>query len=257
MVVEQRGAWARVQDASGSSWWVDGRLLPTAGAAPAGAPRSGGGSGAKWLIGLVVVAAAAVAVFLLTRDGGGGQVSMDDLTPEERVVAESASDAIVSGGDWGMGLLEDSGMTADDLGVGQAEFDCMAAGLTRDLGIERLEELGVTDGVVTDGSASLSQLTPEERETVSDRAFGCIDFKDVFGKALAAQGMDSSVGTCLYDAIGEDTFKDLFTTALTGQEVELEEDDPMVANLFAAATQCLGGDIFGELGEELGGFLGD
>ena len=260
-VVDRRGAWAQVIDQSGAAWWVDGRLLPAAAPAPAVVPaaapafRSGGSAG-KWIIGIVVVAAAAVAVFLLTRDGGGDEIAIDDLNPEEQAVAENLADAIASSDGSALGAADLGGLgggLGGDLGLSAEQTDCIAAGVVSDLGVERLEELGLTASSAPEGAQALTDLTLTEREQTADRILTCVDLEMMITEQLEAQGMDPAIGTCLLDAIGEDTIRNGLVSALGGEELDIEQDPELSARLFTAVFQCLPDDLdLGELGD-LGG----
>ncbi len=260
-VMERRGAWALVREQSGAEWWVDGRQLPSE-AATSAAPAMAAGGGAsgsmgKWLIVIGVVAVAAVAIFLLTRSGGDGEVGIDDLSAEEQAVANNLSRAIsdVDGSELGGGELGGlgGGMGAD-LGLSQEQSDCIAAGVVQDLGTERLEELGVTaDASLSGGGEALSDLTVEEREQAADRILGCVDLEATVTELLEEQGMDPAIGTCLLDAIGEDTIRSALVAGLGGEELNLDDDPELATQIFGAVFQCLPADLdLGELGD-LGG----
>jgi len=211
----------------------------------------------KWLIVIGVVAVAAVAVFLLTRDGGDGQVGIDDLNAEEQAVAANLSAAIsdVDGSELGgadLGGL--GGGLGGELGLSQEQSDCIAAGVVKDLGTARLEELGLTaDSSPSGGGEALVGLTVAEREQTADRILGCVDLEATVTGLLEEQGMDPAIGTCLLDAIGEDTIRSALVAGLGGEEMNLDDDPELAAQIFGAVFQCLPDDLdLGELGD-LGG----
>lgn len=248
-VVEHRGAWTRVLDPQGASWWVDGRML-AGGAAVQTAPARSGAQGGKWLMVLGVIAVAAVAIFFLTRDGGDGQVSVDRLDAEEQAVAQSLSQALresegltPDGG--GLGGL---GAGAGGMGLSLEQTDCIAAGVVTDLGVERLEELGVTSGGVPDDRTGLENLTRAEREQVADRALACVDLEELLADTFEQQGIDPSVGACLLDGIGEDTIKEILVLALGGEELDLEADPEIAQRIFGALFTCMPEDLELDLG---------
>jgi hypothetical protein len=241
-VTERLGAWARVTDPSGAAWWVDGRLLagdvPTA---PAGARSSG-----TWLLWAVVIAAVAVGAFLLTRDGGGDQVTMDELTPEEQAVAESLSGSIAtSEGLGGMGGL---GVGAGAGALDAESTDCISAGVVRDIGIVRLEELGVTASGSSGGTDALGRLTEAERGQVADRILGCVDLEQVIADGLAAQGLDPAVGGCFLDKVGRSTIRELLVVGLSGEDVDLDANPEIGERLMAAFLTCMPEDLDLDLG---------
>jgi hypothetical protein len=237
-----------VVDHSGASWWVDGRLLTGGAPTAPTAPRSA--ASGKWLIGAVGIAVVVVGVFLLTRDGDGGTVAIDDLSAEEQAVAGSLSEAIVTS----EGLGEMGGLGAGAGPVLDPEaIDCISAGVVRDVGTERLAELGVTAEGATGGGEALTQLTVEEREQVADRILGCVDVEQVISDGLEAQGLDPAIGGCLIDKLGEGTIRDMLVVGLSGEEVDLESDPEMGEALMVAFFTCMPDDIdLGDLGD-LGG----
>jgi hypothetical protein len=244
--VERAGAWAKVTDQSGVAWWVDGRLLPDDGSTvPAGRTQTSG----RWMLAAVVIGVVAVGVFLLTRDGGGGDVTIDELTPEEQAVAETLSDTIAASE--GLGSL--GGLGEDPASLDPESLECISAGVVRDIGVARLEELGVTAAGSTGGTEALGMLTESERGEVADRILGCVDLEELIGDQLEAQGLDPGIGACFLDSVGRDTIREFLVVGLSGEEIDLEANPALGEKLMVAVFTCMPDDLdLGDLGD-LGG----
>lgn len=171
------------------------------------------------LSGLLLLGAAACGD---DEDGGGG----GDLPAEEQEYVDAA-------------MAEYDAEEAEPLTEDDAR--CIVVSMVDALGVERLEEIGLTPESFADDSDEPfpSGLEEDEANQVVDGFEGCFDMSQLFLDEMAAdESLPPEARECLAEAFDEDFTRRIFVTMLTKGEAALEEDEELTSELFAAISQC-------------------
>jgi len=154
-------------------------------------------------------------------EGGGG----DDRSSEEQEYV----DAAVSTFD----PEEDAPLTEEDA-------RCIATSMVDNLGVERLEELGITPESFGDEESALPEdLDEDEANRVVDGFEGCFDMTQLFLEGIDEDGaLSPEARECLADAFDEDVTRRIFVTMLTEGEDALEEDQELMSEFLRLYSAC-------------------
>jgi len=163
-------------------------------------------------------------------EGGGtdtGSESEGDLSDEERAYVDAAVD--------GYDAERDAPMTEDDA-------RCMATSMVQGIGVDRLEEMGITpESFSEDGDLPEGALTEADAEAMVSEIAGCIDLQELF---LAGFTEDESLSPetveCLADQFDEDLVTRLMVVLLSQGEDALSEGSGPGAELMEAYLACPG-----------------
>ena len=156
-------------------------------------------------------------------DGGGGDLSSEEQEYVDAAMAEFDPE-------------EAEPLTEDDA-------RCVVTSMVESLGVDRLEELGITPETFgsEDGAPFPEGLTEDEANDVVDGFDSCIDLPALFTDQMAADDtIDEETKECLADAFDEDTIRSLFVTMLTQGQDALEEDPELLQELMAILSECPG-----------------
>jgi hypothetical protein len=142
--------------------------------------------------------------------------------PEQNVV-----DAIV------LAMLADGG----DSPFGEPEARCLAEGLVREMGLERLASLGITAASVESPDDFLDTAPQEDVELFVDLTLGCIDFRALLAEQFGGLSPDSA--SCLADGISDGFIRAATLAGITGDEFAMEDNPELVGELFTLMAECL------------------
>ena len=157
-------------------------------------------------------------------DGGGG----GDLSSEEKEYVDAA-------------MAEFDPAEAEPLTEDDAR--CVVTSMVEAIGVDRLEELGVTPESFSsdDGAPFPEGLTEDEANGVVDGFEGCIDLPALFTESMAAdESIDEETKACLADAFDEDTIRRIFVTMLTEGEDALSDDPELMQEFLGIFEECPG-----------------
>jgi hypothetical protein len=181
---------------------------------------------------MAVVLALAIVAGACGDDDGG------ELSTAEAAV----SDAIVAG------MMEGGG--SDNPFQDEQSARCVADGIVRDLGIDRLAEVGLTAESDTP-EAAFAAMSDDEIEGIIDVAFGCIDVEEELASQFATDGVSMDSARCLAGELNQTGFfRSAFRAGMTGDSSYDPTTDPeFLSSMIEAATNCL-------TPEELGAIMG-
>jgi hypothetical protein len=117
-----------------------------------------------------------------------------------------------------LAMLADGG----DSPFGEPEARCLAEGLVREMGLERLASLGITAASV---------------ELFVDLTLGCIDFRALLAEQFGGLSPDSA--SCLADGISDGFIRAATLAGITGDEFAMEDNPELVGELFTLMAECL------------------
>ncbi len=173
---------------------------------------------------IVLLAALAMVLAACGDDDGSGGLS----TEEQAVAAAIAADA-------------SAGSEAGDPFSDPEAAQCMAEGVVKDIGMERLAEIGVT-AESADQEQAFANMTDTEIDVVISYTLDCVDIEAVMAEQMEAQGLDAETAQCFADEFDEDFYRVAFRTTLTGGEFDPTADPAVADSFMAAFTKCLGGE---------------
>lgn len=125
----------------------------------------------------------------------------------------------------------------------EPEARCVVSSMVTSLGVDRLEELGITPETFgsEDGAPFPENLTEAEAEGVVDGFDECLDLGALFAESMAQDDtLDDETKQCLADAFDSDTVRRLFVTMLSQGEDALTEDPELLQDIMGVFTQCPG-----------------
>ena len=132
-----------------------------------------------------------------------------------------------------------------DLQISPAEAECFGARFVDVVGIDRLEEAGITPedlAADTDFDFSAIGLTEQEGGEIYD-AFGSCDV-EIREEFLQSLNADNSISEedqeCLAEAFDEDLLRRIFVTTFVEGEDALDQDEELMGEVFAVFAQCPG-----------------
>ena len=178
----------------------------------------------------VVLAVGVIALALSAcgdDDDDGGDVSEEEQ-PYVDAFVESAANA-----------------DEDDLQLSSTQAECFGARFVDIVGVDRLEEAGVTPGDFGDESDfdfSAIGLTEDEGGEIYD-AFGeCdVDIREEFITSLGAdEELSEEDRDCVAEAFDDDLLRRILVTTFVEGEDALEADDELMGDVFAVFAECPG-----------------
>ncbi|MFP5255839.1 MAG: hypothetical protein ACLGI8_08340 [Acidimicrobiia bacterium] len=154
--------------------------------------------------------------------GGGGDLSSDEQEYVDAAMAEFDPE-------------QAEPLTEDDA-------RCVVTSMVDSLGVDRLEELGITPASFgTDDAPFPEGLNEDEANDLVDGFDSCIDLPALFTEQMAADpSIDDETKECLEGAFDEDTIRSLFVTMLTEGEDALQEDPELLQELMSILQECPG-----------------
>ena len=189
-----------------------------------------------------------------TRGGGDGSGGGGLSDPADVAMAEDISSTL-------QGAIAEIGAEPGPLGemdiLGPAEADCIAEGMVRAFGADRLAELGLPpDDLADSGDLDfLGEATPSEVNAAIDVLLGCVDARPLVVEALTELGISAGSAGCLADEIlAPGVIGGLVGTVMSAAEStedpsSLIEDPAIIGPIMQMLNTCL-------TPEELGGLLG-
>jgi hypothetical protein len=181
---------------------------------------------------VLVVAALALALGACGDDddgggGDGGEVS-EDAQPYVDAFVESAAEA------------ED-----DELQMSPEQAECFGGRFVEIVGVDRLEEAGVTPEDVGDDSDmdfSTLDLTEDEGGEIYD-AFGDCDI-DIRAEFLRSLGADDDIAEedreCIAEAFDDDLLRRIMVTTFVEGEDALDTDEELQGEVLGVFAECPG-----------------
>ena len=173
----------------------------------------------------------AVGVLALAIGGCGGDDD-DDVSEDEQPYVDafvaSASDA-----------------DEDELQLSGEQAECFGARFVDIVGVDRLEEAGVTpEDFGDDSSLDFSEigLSEDEGEDIYDSFEECdVDIRAEFLNSLDADGsLTEEDRECVEDAFDEDLIRRMLVTTFVQGEDALEQDEELMSDVFAVFSECPG-----------------
>ena len=135
-----------------------------------------------------------------------------------------------------------SGQTSSQLGLTDDDAVCFAGGLIDALGGERM-----AGALQLDFEEFMSGATIEERRTVVDTLFDCIDFGALMIQEAAGE-ISAASANCLGDAIAaSDGFRDALAQSF-GSADDPFEDPALLGELLPVMFECLSAEELVQLG---------
>jgi hypothetical protein len=160
-------------------------------------------------------------------DGGGGDIS-EEAQPYVDAFVEDAADA-----------------DEDDLQISPEQAECFGARFVEIVGVDRLEEAGVTPddfGGESDLDFSEIGLTEDEGGEIYD-AFGACDV-DIRAEFISSLGADDELSEedreCVAEAFDDDLLRRILVTTMVEGEDALEADNELMGDVFAVFAECPG-----------------
>lgn len=130
----------------------------------------------------------------------------------------------------------------------EADMRCFAEGIVADLGVARLNDLGVTTEDVGDPEVAFRAMTDAEMERMADIGLRCIDYEAGFIEAMTADGMSRESAECLTERMAEsDFFRVSFITSMRGEDFSEEQDAELMPMFLDAAGDCLTDEEFASM----------
>jgi hypothetical protein len=161
-------------------------------------------------------------------------------------VAGCGDDDAGGGGDVAlMGDLAEQikgGQTGDQLGLSDEDAVCFASGLIDALGGERM-----ADALQLEFEEFMSGASIQERRTVVDAMFDCIDFGALMTQEVAGE-ISADAANCLGDGLAaSDGFRDALTQSF-GSADDPFEDPALLGELLPVVLECLSAEELIQLG---------
>lgn len=164
--------------------------------------------------------------------------------------------AAACGDDDGGGSGDLSGPEQEFVDAAMAEFDpedaeplteddarCVVTSLVEELGVDRLEELGLTPESFgsEEGAPFPENLSEDEANGVVDGFEGCLDLAGLFTQSMAEDdSIDDETRECLADAFDKSMVRRLFVTMLTQGEDAMTEDPELLSDIMSVFMKCPG-----------------
>lgn len=127
----------------------------------------------------------------------------------------------------------------------EADMRCFAEGMVADLGVARLNALGVTASDVGDPEVAFRGMSDAEMERMADIGLRCIDYEAGFIEAMTADGMSQGSAECLTERLADsDFFRVSFITSMRGVDFSEEQDAELMPIFLDAAGDCLTDEEF-------------
>jgi hypothetical protein len=180
----------------------------------------------KRLTVLAVVLVTAVAACNDGGDGSGGGQGGGGLSDAEQAYVDDAMEDFDA---------EDAEpLTRDDA-------ECMVTRLVQDVGVERLEEIGLTAESFSTDEDLPDDLSEEDARRVLDSMGRCFDLRELFLAGLAEdEDIPAEAQACLEEQLDDDFVDRVMLTLLTEGEEALSEDSAMASEMIAMFTECQG-----------------
>jgi hypothetical protein len=176
----------------------------------------------------VVLAALAIALVGCgdDDDSGGGDVSEEEQ-PYVDAFVEDAADA-----------------DEEDLQISPEQAECFGARFVSIVGVDRLEEAGVTPeefGGESDLDFSTLGLSEDEGGEIYDAFADCdVDIRAELLRSMGADDMAEEDRECMADAFDDDLLRRMMITTFVEGEEALDADDELRGELFAVFAECPG-----------------
>lgn len=156
---------------------------------------------------------------------------------------ETAGDA---GGDADLAAYADALATSfkddpdnQDLGLADEEIECFADDAVEVIGLERLQEQGTPEELVTDTDIDLTELELDEaeRSEIAASLFGCADglVERLQEQLVAETGLQGEQATCVTELFTEEVLVEVFTASLSG-----DDESQVFADLEDEFRACTG-----------------
>ena len=118
----------------------------------------------------------------------------------------------------------------------------MATSMVEGLGIERLEEIGITpESFSEEGDLPEGSLDEADATTLVDGIATCIDFRELFLTGFAEDGdLSPETAECLAEEFDEDLVKRSMVVLLSEGEAALDADSGVGQEMMAAFLACPG-----------------
>ncbi len=169
-------------------------------------------------------------------DGGGA------LAGDEQALADAIGAAAAA--EMGGELPID----ADEFG------SCMGAAVVGALGMQRLNELGISVGNTGSIDTAFDALTPAELQAVLNAMAPCLntpEVRNLLVQEMVATGISQGASECMVDAfLAPDVLGQIVGLALSGDEQDISQNQEFVTMMTTIMYQCLSPE---ELADLMGG----
>jgi hypothetical protein len=173
---------------------------------------------------LAAVAAASLALVACGGDGDGTNDYLGGSAGGGGAEAETGFGKLLT-----QALIEDS----DGTFTSDEEAACVAGAMIRDIGEDRLIELGLGEGGLNE--MSNYGFTDAEFEKVVDSVFDCVDMRATMAAQLESN-YTAEQAACVVDKIDLDLMRDLAKAQLTGSSDGMSDEFTM--SMITAMTDC-------------------
>jgi hypothetical protein len=154
-------------------------------------------------------------------EGGGG-----GLTAEEQAYVDEALE--------GFDPEEEAPLTEDDA-------RCVATSMVEGVGVERLEEVGLTPESFSSDEDLPDGLAVEDAQTIVDGMKGCIDLQELMLAGIAEDAsLSEETQECLAEHFDDDLVERSMVALLSEGTDALSEQSGVGAELMAAFVACPG-----------------
>jgi len=127
----------------------------------------------------------------------------------------------------------------------EGDMRCFAEGMVADLGVARLNAIGVTAADVGDPEVAFRAMSDAEMERMADIGLRCLDYEAGFVAAMTADGISQGSAECLTGRLADsDFFRVSFITSMRGVEFSEDQDAELMPIFFDAAGDCLTDEEF-------------
>lgn len=170
-------------------------------------------------------AVAAVALALTACGGGDDSGGRDSQTDEGKAYVEAMMSTYSA-----------------DMGFTEPQATCIAELAIDTVGVDALQDAGVTPEKIEQGEELLADFTPTEAQadTMVDGVFGCVDFGELMVAQMGAEdiGIPEDKVRCIGDAMAKsDAFKDSLKSEMLG--IEATTDDAAIEEaIFGIFDTC-------------------
>ena len=160
-------------------------------------------------------------------DGGGDAGSDSGLSAEEEAYVDEAIEDFDP--------ERDAPMTEQDA-------RCVATSMVQGLGVERLEEIGITpESFSDDGDLPVGTVDEADATTLVDGIAECIDFRELFLAGFAEEGsISSETADCLAEEFDVDLVKRSMVVMMSEGEEALSASSGVGAEMMEAFLACPG-----------------
>jgi hypothetical protein len=124
----------------------------------------------------------------------------------------------------------------------EADARCIATSMVEGVGVERLEEMGITpESFSDDGDLPDGAVEEADAEAMVDGISECIDIRGLFLAGFNEDGsLSAEAEECLADAFDEDLVKRTMVVLLTEGEDALSDDSGVGAEVMQTFLACPG-----------------